>query len=230
MVAGIIAADINGDLIDGVCKNVSIVPIKIAKNDANTTTNQTIINALTYCENNGIKIVNISYDIFELNSIKVAEAIRNFDGLVIIAAGNISMEYPIEDLDLAAPHVTAAAALIMSHATHYTPAQVKQLLMNTVDTGLVYANKCKSGGRLNINQAVDWLFTENRGAYTKGDVNGDGYVNTLDGNLIVDYLSGIVVFSNEQINAADVDGYAGVSASDMITINKYFQKQIYFIP
>ena len=61
---------------------------------------------------------------------------------------------------LAAPYVAGVAALMMASNPYLTPAEIKTMLMNTVDVVYdenntnVYGNKCISGGRLNAYKAV----------------------------------------------------------------------------
>ncbi len=61
---------------------------------------------------------------------------------------------------MAAPHVTAAAALIRSQCPDYTAVDIKNLLMATVDTLNSFDGHCKSGGRLNVGAAISAIATE----------------------------------------------------------------------
>jgi subtilisin family serine protease len=56
---------------------------------------------------------------------------------------------------LAAPQVTAAAAMVWAQHPTWTYADVKNRLMVTVDTLASLSGKCVSGGRLNIGRALD---------------------------------------------------------------------------
>ncbi len=55
---------------------------------------------------------------------------------------------------MATPHVTGAAALIAEHAPDLSPAEIKAVLMNTVDKKDALADTSASGGRLNIYNAL----------------------------------------------------------------------------
>ena len=130
----------------------------------------------------------------------------------------------------AAPHVAAAAALIMSKATHYTPLQVKQLLMNTVDTSTAFSGKCVSGGRLNVNNAVDYLYAEQRPIYSVGDVTGDGYITIADYNAISDCIAHTISFNAQQTAAGDLDGSGSITTTDLLKLAGYINKLTYFAP
>lgn len=80
-IAGIIGANHNSQGINGVCENVSIVPLVV-----DDYTNQ-IIKALEYCEEAGIRIVNMSLWNFPYSA-PFEIAISEFDGLFICIAGN----------------------------------------------------------------------------------------------------------------------------------------------
>ena len=58
---------------------------------------------------------------------------------------------------MAAPHVTGAAALMAEHAPELSPAEIKAVLMNTVDKKEALADTSASGGRLNIFNALTAL-------------------------------------------------------------------------
>ncbi|GHT18381.1 hypothetical protein FACS1894189_6210 [Planctomycetales bacterium] len=57
----------------------------------------------------------------------------------------------------AAPMVTATAALIASLHPDWTPAQIKAAILETVDPLPSLDGKVKTGGRLNVGDAVNWL-------------------------------------------------------------------------
>ena len=61
---------------------------------------------------------------------------------------------PGDGTSFAAPFVSAAAAMLKAMNPALTPAQIKQILVSTVDTDPAYNGKCSSGGRLNVLNAV----------------------------------------------------------------------------
>lgn len=131
----------------------------------------------------------------------------------------------------AAPYVTAAAALIMSHATHLTPLEVKTLLLDTVDVLDSLDGKCVTEGRLSIINAINYLYTtENRGVYSLGDLTGDGYVTSEDYTIAKQIVLHTYTPSAAQTVAADVNHDGKVNATDYIMINKFVQKTYYFPP
>ena len=61
---------------------------------------------------------------------------------------------PGDGTSFAAPFVSAAAAMLKAMNPALSPAQIKQILVSTVDTDPAYNGKCSSGGRLNVLNAV----------------------------------------------------------------------------
>ncbi|MCL2807827.1 MAG: S8 family serine peptidase, partial [Coriobacteriia bacterium] len=60
---------------------------------------------------------------------------------------------------MAAPHVSGAAALLLSRAPNLTTAQLKNTLLTSVDTVPSLTNAVSTGGRLNVNKAIRSLST-----------------------------------------------------------------------
>lgn len=95
MVAGVIAANgFNTVGTAGVCwgahvKSLKTVSYVAGADDPYQHTFESLINAITYAQNIGIKILNISNCGYSLNgNTTLRNAIENFDGLVICSAGN----------------------------------------------------------------------------------------------------------------------------------------------
>lgn len=55
---------------------------------------------------------------------------------------------------MSAPYVSGAAALVLARNPGFTPDQLKQRLMNTVDAVSAFNGLCVTGGRLNLHRAV----------------------------------------------------------------------------
>ncbi len=97
-IAGTIGADGNNSIgVAGVNWNSYIVPIKIS-DDASPTgqsSGLTLKRALTYAENIGLDIVNVSYEFFDggFQEPLVEEGLNYFEGLVVVAAGNSNSQY-----------------------------------------------------------------------------------------------------------------------------------------
>ncbi len=288
-VAGLIAADINGKGVDGLCPELSLIPIKVSGSNVGAAHPDDIVKAIEYCEEIGVDIINLSYGCVKKNNKSIADAIRAFSGLTVLAAGNdgmldldtaegnyyrdipnlivvgasdkkdcvskqsnfgyntVHLFAPGEDVaslsylggyidvrgigtSYAAPHVSAAAAIIMAEADHYTPIQIKQLLMYTADSTDELIGKCQSGGRLNIDSAVEYLYAEQRPLFSVGDVNGDGIISVTDRDLIQDSLLGKVELSEKQLLAIDRDGNGTVNVSDYLSVIVYIEKIAYYAP
>ncbi|HAN20771.1 MAG TPA: hypothetical protein DCP51_03720 [Clostridiales bacterium] len=130
----------------------------------------------------------------------------------------------------AAPHVAAAAAVIMAHATHLTPLQVKDLLLNTTVYCSAFDNKCVTDGRLSLINAVNYLYNEVRPAYSKGDVTGDGRITSTDYLIIQRIFLGTYTPTAQQLDAADVNNSGTVTSVDYLMVQRYFYQTFYFPP
>ncbi len=97
-VAGIIGAVMSDNAyVQGVCKNVSLVPLKVyttvvydeqRKQYVINGAISDITNAITYATNNGIHIINYSIGGGEDDDYALAQAIANYPGLFVASAGN----------------------------------------------------------------------------------------------------------------------------------------------
>ena len=130
----------------------------------------------------------------------------------------------------AAPQVVAAAAVIMAHATHLTPLEVRDLLFDTVDYCTAFNNKCVTDGRLSLINAVNYLYNEVRPAYSKGDVNGSGTITSADALLVQRIYLGTYTPTPQQFDAADVNNSGTVTSADYLMVQRYFYQTYYFPP
>ena len=291
-IAGIIGADYNDGGINGVCQNVTMIPIRIYNYVSNAHYSD-ICEGASYAVRNGAKVINCShvlpYDTTNLQSIIESAgilfitsagngiAINDYVGTDMIDANDTSGKRhnspnwivvgsidsnkqkasgsnysPIycdifapgnqvrsttltgyalgSGTSYAAPHVAAACALIMSKATHLTPLEVRDLILENPETLTGFDNYCVSGGTLSINNAIEALFQENRGAYTKGDVDGDGYVDQYDYIACRRIYFGTLTPTEPQLDAADVNGDGEVDTLDVNMISRYYDRILYFAP
>ena len=118
----------------------------------------------------------------------------------------------------------------MASAPHLTPAQVKGLVLSTVDAVTALENSCVSGGRLSLANITDSLFTIQRPAYSKGDVNGDGYITSADYTMCQEIVLGLITPSAQSLYAADVREDGVVNAMDYIMIKRHEMKIVYIHP
>lgn len=300
-IVGQIGASLNGSGVNGICKSITIVPVKMAEHDSATgratASYSAVVRAMKYAEEIGADIVNYSYTM----SIGLFDYIESenavFSGLFVAAAGNDGEEILLDrdDIDggngscdgyanglsnwvvvgnstlsdtkavssnyskvyvdlfapgteirgiasdgsgteisggtsMAAPHVAAAAALIMSKATHLSPVEVKQLLMDTVTPLDGFDEWCVSGGRLDIASAVRALYNAERPAYSRGDVNGDGELNAKDYMILKRMVLGTYTGTDEQKSAGDVNDDGEVNAKDYMILKRSILQLFYIVP
>lgn len=102
--------------------------------------------------------------------------------------------------------------------------------MDTVDEITGFEDLCVSGGRISIIDAVDQLYSENRGAYTLGDLDGDGKVTMSDYMLAKRAVLGTYTLTAIQQNALDVNGDNQLDALDYMMINRFALSTFYFAP
>ncbi len=112
---------------------------------------------------------------------------------------------------MAAPYVTGVAALMMSVNQNLTPAQIKSILIATVDKNSNFTNKCVSGGTLNAYKAV--LGAKNNYTYTPVTVKGGRFFYTSDTNWF--NVSSTRVMGGNINNDARMDFLAFDNAGDI---------------
>ena len=129
-----------------------------------------------------------------------------------------------------AAYVSAACALIMSHAPHLTGQEVKSLILNNVELFDSLTGLCSTGGRLAIDNAIIALYNQSRPAYSKGDLNGDGSITTVDYALAKRIVLNTYTPTETEASAADINGNGTVDATDYALIQRYYNKTFYFSP
>jgi|GEM_PF-6771868 len=89
----------------------------------------------------------------------------------------------MQGTSMACPHVAGAAALLLSANSSFTPLQVKEALLNTVDKLPALAAKTVSGGRLNVKNLIALQDSDGDGMPDEWEV-----ANGLDKNNSADAL------------------------------------------
>lgn len=88
-IAGIIGATSNNGIgIKGIVPNISLVSLKISNEMSQSGALYNAVEAINYANEKNIKILNLSWMFPAVMSNPLKEAISNYDGLVICAAGN----------------------------------------------------------------------------------------------------------------------------------------------
>lgn len=288
-IAGIIGAMINDAGINGICPNVSIIPIKVY-DGSNNPINVCIARGVEEANIRGASVANVSFmcaaewDGYGL----LTSAISDFGKLVVFSAGNGGKnltndsnntgkvnDYPnwvlvggsnindqryynsnynstyvdlfapgegVYSLNLsggyssgsgtsyAAPMVTAAVALIAAKATHLTPIQIKQYLIDNVTPVDGFDQLCVAGGILNISATVLAIYNENRGAYSRGDVNGNGTIDPNDYLIAKRAYLGTYTPTAAEIDIMDINRNGVVDSNDYLYIQRYYFRTYYFPP
>lgn len=75
---------------------------------------------------------------------------------------------------IAAPHVSAAAALLLSHYPEFNAYEIVACILESVDKISALSNKVATGGRLNIANAFDYAAARTMIKMLAGDFNNDG--------------------------------------------------------
>jgi subtilisin family serine protease len=112
---------------------------------------------------------------------------------------------------MAAPHVSGACALIWSANPDLTYRQVKNILLDTVDTIPELQNEtpCVSGGRLNLNNALV------EATRNLADFNRDEVVNFLDYALFADTWQTTPSDVNDYNDIFDLDDNDSIDYNDL---------------
>lgn len=290
-IVGQIAAALNGSGVNGVCKKVKVVPIKIAYAHGENVYSNYLWEreGLLYAQQINAAVVNMSYGL-NLNACQLIQYnFQEYTGVFVTSAGNngllmendetqigkcnnfpnwivvgnstmIDLPYGQSNhsatyVDLfapgvlikstsknhtgfesgigtsySAPFVAAAAALILSHATHLSSEDVCDLLISTVDQIPELSTKCVSGGRLNIYNAVIALYNESRPAFSLGDINGDSRIDSFDYSMARAIVLGSYTPTAVQLLACDVNQDGVVDAFDYQMIRAYTLHTHYFPP
>lgn len=66
-----------------------------------------------------------------------------------------------------------------------------------------------------------WVKTSTANYYVKGDVNGDGIINTIDLTKIMKHMVGKITLDSKQFAAADINNDGQISLVDMARVQKY---------
>jgi len=123
--------------------------------------------------------------------------------------GGTNAEYSL-GTSMAAPHVSGAAALLLSYKPSLTHLQLKQALLKTVDPVDELASKTVSGGRLNVRNLIVLLDTDGDGIPDDWETaHGLNPSSSLDASLDpdTDGLSNLEEYSNGTDPAdSDTDG------------------------
>lgn len=127
---------------------------------------------------------------------------------------------------MATPHVSGAAALLLSANSSLTPVQLKDIILSTVDPVSDLDGMVATGGRLNVAKALDKV----KGSVLIGDINIDGEIDSIDYSELNRYILKLITLTPRQLVAADVSGDEKVNSTDYSILNRYILEQIYTFP
>lgn len=129
-----------------------------------------------------------------------------------------------------APIVTASIALIKSRATHLTPIQIKSHMMRKVTQAEGFERYCVSQGIFNLYKSIIEIYNENRGAYSRGDANGNGTIDSTDCLVAKRIALDTYTPTAEEIDILDIDRDGSVTSIDYMLIKRYYEQTYYFPP
>ena len=151
-------------------------------------------------------------------------------GILIVGIGNDGESTTVmSGTSMAAPHVAAAAALLLSYAPDLTPSEVRQWIIDTATPAEALEGKCVSGGRLSISGIANAMFTVERDPYSSGDCNGDGRIASLDYAILKGTVLGTYSPNTQQLSAMDVNKDEKVNAIDYMLLKRHVLRKS-FIP
>lgn len=111
-----------------------------------------------------------------------------------------------------------------------TPIQIKQYLMDNVTPVDGFNQLCVAGGILNISATVLAIYNENRGAYSRGDVNGNGTIDPNDYLIAKRAYLGTYTPTAAEIDIMDINRNGVVDSNDYLYIQRYYFRTYYFPP
>lgn len=113
----------------------------------------------------------------------------------------------------AAPFVTATVALLLSINPNYTPAEIKDLILENTDSLSSLLGKIATGGKLNIFSTL--LAAK---GYILGDLDLDGTITAADARLALRISSQLETATNLQKVLTDINFDNYITAADARTI------------
>ena len=119
---------------------------------------------------------------------------------------------------MAAPHVAGAAALIWSAFSSKTYLQVRSALLDTADLNASLYGKTVTGGRLNLNQAIQSFGTTLSAQDTNGLNSMEVRLKPGDSTTLEVTVGGSVV-DDEPVNNVKIVKLDGLGGNDTITVN-----------
>ena len=111
-----------------------------------------------------------------------------------------------------------------------TPIQIKQYLIDNVTPVDGFDQLCVAGGILNISATVLAIYNENRGAYSRGDVNGNGTIDPNDYLIAKRAYLGTYTPTAAEIDIMDINRNGVVDSKDYLYIQRYYFRTYYFPP
>jgi subtilisin family serine protease len=111
---------------------------------------------------------------------------------------------------LSTPLIAGAAAVILSARPSWTPYMIREALMMTADN-VENPNNQYGWGVIDIMAAIDYFALS-------GDVNDDAILDVLDLVIIVDYILGIEIPTEEQLITADINNDGILDVIDLVQL------------
>jgi alpha-tubulin suppressor-like RCC1 family protein/subtilisin family serine protease len=115
-------------------------------------------------------------------------------GVEILSTAPNNSYQLLSGTSMAAPHVAGVCALLKSRSMNLSPASLKSIVLETVNSVANLSNKCVTGGRLNANLAIQRI--------------AGSYVTFQSSTLDDDALNGTSGNQNGIVNPGELIGYS----------------------
>ena len=113
---------------------------------------------------------------------------------------------------------------ILANSSKYTPSTIEGLGEVLEEAEAVYNDE--NANQAQVNAATEVLTRELAKVRLKGDVDGNGKIDTSDTWILLKHNAELAHLSDEQLEGADVNGDGLVDTKDVVLILQYASEEI----